>query len=100
MERLVAALALTVCGCATTFRDARAPAGVERSEWANFYLIGLVGEAEVDVRDHCPTGRAREVWIGEDVLTLGVSLITLGIYTPRKVAITCAAPPTERGARR
>jgi len=85
-------------GCAATFKDHRVPAGEERTKWAHFYFIGAVGEAEVDVRDHCPTARAHEVWVGEDVLTLGVSLLTLGIYTPRKVAITCGrAEPTGAG---
>lgn len=83
-------------GCAATFRDPRVAPGEEKTKWAHFYLVGSLGEAEVDVRDHCPTARAHEVWIGEDVLTLAVSVVTLGIYTPRKVAITCAKPEPKR----
>ena len=40
-----------------------------------------------------PTARAHAVWVGEDVFTLAVSVVTLGIYTPRKVAVTCEKVP-------
>ncbi len=89
----VAALALACAGCTATFRDPRVPAGEERSSWQSYFLVGAIGEAEVDVRDYCPTGRASEVVIGENALTLGVSVVTLGIYTPRRVLITCEAAP-------
>jgi hypothetical protein len=89
---LVVVAATLSAGCAATFRDPTVAAGQTRTKWAHHYFIGAVGEAEIDVRDHCPTARAHEVWVGEDVFTLGVSILTLGIYTPRKVAITCAAP--------
>lgn len=81
---------LLLSGCAATFRDPKVPAGEEKTKWAHFYVLGSLGQAEVDVRDHCPSARAHEVWVGEDVFTLAVSVVTLGIYTPRKVAITCA----------
>ncbi|MFO0570656.1 MAG: hypothetical protein U0263_33780 [Polyangiaceae bacterium] len=93
---VVLALVALTSACSVTFRDARVPAGEEKSEWAHHYLLGAVGEAEVDVRDHCSTGRAREIWVGEDVLTLGVSIVTLGIYTPRKVAIVCAREEAKK----
>lgn len=99
-QRLRAFLGLSallwVTGCAATFRDPSVPAGEEKTKWAHFYLIGAVGEAELDVRDHCATARAHEVWIGEDVFTLAVSIVTLGIYTPRKVAIICGASGVKR----
>lgn len=96
LRALIGLLALGLSsGCAATFRDPRVPAGEEKTQWAHSYVFGAVGEAEVDVRDHCATARAHEVWVGEDVFTLAVSIVTLGIYTPRKVAITC-----EAGAKR
>lgn len=86
-------LLLALPGCAATFVDVRVKPGEEKTQWAHFYVLGALGEAEVDVRDHCPTARAHAVWVGEDVFTLAVSVVTLGIYTPRKVAVTCEKVP-------
>ncbi len=94
---LMALTALSAAGCAATFVDPRVPAGEEKGEWLDFYLVGIIGREQVDVRDMCASGRAREVRLGENVLTLGVSVLTLGIYTPRKVTVTCAAKePAKR----
>lgn len=82
-------------GCSATFHDARITPGEEKTQWAHHYVLGSLGEAEVDVRDHCATARAHEIWIGEDALTLLVSVVTLGIYTPRKVAIICEKAPAR-----
>lgn len=83
-------LVLSLTACHASFRDARYPAAEEKTEWANFYLYGIVGHAEVDVRDLCKSGYAREVYLSSDILTIGVTVVTLGIYVPRKVTITCA----------
>ena len=83
-------LAIFASACSATFTDPRVPAGEQKSHWQNFFVLGAVGHAEVDVRDFCATRRAHEVHLGADVLTIGVSVITLGIYTPRKVVVTCA----------
>jgi len=86
---------LLTTGCAASFVDPRVPAGEESTEWLDFYLIGAVGREHVDVRNHCATARAHEVRVGGNILTVGVSILTLGIYTPRKATITCEAlPPT------
>jgi hypothetical protein len=85
---VVAVLASTACHA--SFRDARYPAGEEKTKWAHFYVFGVVGHAEIDVRDHCPSGYAREVYLSSDILTVGATILTLGIYVPRKVTITCA----------
>lgn len=85
--------ALAAGGCKATFTDPRVPAGDEHTLWRSFFLGGLVGHAEVDVRDVCASGRAREVQTSEDVLTLGVTVITIGVYAPRRVYVTCAKEP-------
>lgn len=90
---IVALAALTLGGCAATFTDPRVPAGEEHQLWTSFFVGGLVGHAEVDVRDVCPDGRAHEVETGEDALTLGATILTLGVYAPRRVYVTCAAEP-------
>ena len=94
MRKLVllsALLALGLSGCfQTTFVNPGVPEGEEHDPWVNFFMFGLAGEAEVDVRDFCP-GEVASVGVGQNGGTWIVSLLTLGIYTPRKVYITCAA---------
>jgi hypothetical protein len=90
------ATSFVTSGCAATLVDPRVPAGAEKSEWVDFYLFGIVGQEEVDVRDLCPTARAREVHVGSNVATFGLSVVTLGIYTPRKVTVTCAKAGGDR----
>jgi hypothetical protein len=86
-------LALLGSGCAATFRDPRIAPGKQDSVWASYYLFGLLGRPELDVRDHCASGRAVAVETHADVVTVGVSVISLGIYTPRKVHISCEREP-------
>ncbi len=56
---------------------------------ASLYFFGLVG-AEVDTVADCPTGAA--VIETQQTFVNGLlALVTLGIYTPQTVTITCAA---------
>jgi hypothetical protein len=88
---LLCALALGGCYKATFIRDPQAVRGEEHDEWTSFFIFGLVGEQTLDVHQFCPDGRVAEVQTGANFLTGLVSLVTIGIYTPRKVYVTCAA---------
>lgn len=58
--------------------------------WVSGWLWGLVANDEVDVRQSCPMGVA----IVETEQSFGnglVALVTIGIYTPQHVRITCAS---------
>ena len=56
---------------------------------ASLYFFGLVG-AEVDTVADCPTGAA--VIETQQTFVNGLlAVVTLGIYTPQTVTITCAA---------
>ncbi len=57
--------------------------------WLPTYAFGAFGGSELDLRDVCPSGRAEELSIGSTWATLGVSLITLGVYTPREAKVRC-----------
>jgi hypothetical protein len=89
---LLVALALGATGCwkATFIRDPEAVKGVERDQWVSFFVFGLVGEKTFDVRQFCPEGRIAQVRTGGNFGTGLVSFLTIGIYTPRKVYVTCA----------
>lgn len=80
-------------GCfKATFIDPNATAGVEHEEWTDFYLFGLVGTEEYDVRQFCQ-GPVAMVRTGANFGTGVISVLTLFIYMPRKVYVTCAAGP-------
>jgi len=76
---------LGVVGCA-----AHQPA--VRTVWLPAYAFGALGGGDLDVRDVCASGTADELSVGSSWATLGVSLFTLGVYTPREARLRCAAP--------
>ena len=94
----VAVLAVTssaTTGCfKATLSDARFRPAEQHQVWLDQYVFGLVGSPEVDVREFCRDGSAR-VGVFENGWAFGVTLLSLGIYTPRVAAITCvdARPP-------
>jgi hypothetical protein len=61
-----------------------------RSVWLPTYLFGSIGGGDLDVRDVCASGSAEELSIGSSLSTLGVSVLTLGVYTPREAKVRCA----------
>lgn len=83
-------LGLSGCYKATFIRDAEAVRGEEHDQWTTFFLYGLIGTEEVDVKEFCPNGDVAVVRTGANFGTGFVSAITLGIYTPHKVYVTCA----------
>ena len=95
-RRLAAALiaggALASTGCyKATFHEPQAIAGERHDTWSSFFLWGLVGEERVDARTFCPDADVAMVRTGANAGTAVVSLITLGIYMPRKVYVTCTS---------
>ena len=77
-------------GCTGAAPAAAAPV---REHWAPGYVFGIWGKAELDARDDCPTTGPDTVRIGASWSTLLVSVLTLGMYTPREVRIQCKAMP-------
>jgi hypothetical protein len=78
------------CGCAGATPAVVAP---PREHWVPGYLFGIWGKAELDARDDCPTTGPDNVRIGATWSTLLVSVVTLGMYTPREVRVQCKAAP-------
>ncbi len=62
-----------------------------RSVWLPTYAFGAIGGGDLDVRDLCASGRAETLSLGSSWSTLGVSVLTLGVYTPREAKVRCAA---------
>jgi hypothetical protein len=90
---LAASLLFGTTGCCkATFINPAVVPGETHEEWTDFFIVGLVGKEEFDVREFCP-GEAAKVATGGNFLTGLVTVVTLGIYAPRKVYVTCAAGP-------
>lgn len=68
-------------------------AGPVRSIWLPAWAFGTFGGGDLDLRDVCPRSAASEVSVGSSWGTLGISLATLGVYTPRVARVRCAPSP-------
>jgi hypothetical protein len=92
----VVALA-TATGCYTVrFQSTLPPGGDMYEEKGHFFLWGLVGEKEVDLRKLCPAGPSR--WQNQQTFVDGLlGVVTLGIYIPRTVNVECTAARAEAG---
>lgn len=90
---LIAALSSTGCYKATFVAE---PEAAKREptheEWNHHYVFGTVGEAEIDAQRYC-SGKVAAVRTGGNAGTTTLGIVTLGIYTPRKVYVTCSDSP-------
>ena len=98
LASLVVLTCLTSCYRATFHRDPTVTKGETHEEWTDFFLFGLVGTEEFSVQEFCPDANVAEVKTGGNFATGIVGAITIGIYTPRKVYVSCAED-AERSAR-
>lgn len=64
--------------------------GASSDHKAKFYIFGLVGEADFDLDNICPSGISKIVE-SQEVPDVLLSCITCSIYTPVSVKITCAS---------
>jgi hypothetical protein len=78
-------------GCAS--RPSRGAAVATHDHWLSGYVLGIWGKTELDVRDDCPDTGAASVLVGATWTTLAVTIVTLGMYTPREVRVRCRARP-------
>ncbi|HSA56671.1 MAG TPA: hypothetical protein VLE53_13260 [Gemmatimonadaceae bacterium] len=58
--------------------------------WVQTWIFGLVAPDDIDVRSQCPSGTAM-VETERSFLNGLVGAVTIGIYTPVHVRITCAS---------
>ncbi len=99
---MTGALLLATSGCykATFYKNASVVKGEEHDEWTDFFVFGMVGNEHIDVKKFCANGDAAVIRTGANVGTGVIGVLTIGIYTPRKVYVTCAANGPARTARR
>ncbi len=90
---LVAVVVLSGCYHATI--ETGLPPGTQRLEkpWASSWVYGLVPPETVETSSRCPNGVGR-VETQQSFLNGLVGALTLGIYTPMTIVVTCAGPDT------
>jgi hypothetical protein len=80
---LVLLLCVALSGCGAS------QPGV-RKVWLPAYAFGTLDGGDLDVRDVCPASHAEELAVGSSWSTFGISVATLGVYTPREARVKCA----------
>ena len=95
-------LALSTAGCFhQVVQTGRAPsATVVDKPWVSTWLWGLVAAQPIDVRQQCPSGVA-VITTEQSFINGLLAVVTIGIWTPQHVQITCATGGTAsipRGA--
>ena len=93
-SRLVPLLALCFAGCYhASVETGRAP-GTQHIEkgWASSFFGGAIPPSTVDAKAACPNGVSK-VETQHSALNQMVGILTLAIYTPISIDVTCAAAP-------
>ncbi len=93
---LVATLLLCSVGCYHAVINTGATPGTQTilKPWASGWIYGLVPPSPISAASGCPSGVARvETQLG--FANQLVSILTLGIYTPMDIRVTCAASRAE-----
>jgi hypothetical protein len=91
------AMALLFGGCYhATIETGRAPSPVTvEDKWADSWIYGLVPPATINPTPRCTNGIAR-VETELSFLNQLVGFLTLGIYTPMSITVTCAQGSATR----
>lgn len=94
---LAASFSALVAGCVSTpvarVPEAAAPVPIRSVLWTHFFFWGLLGHAEVDVRGLCGTRPSQSITLQTTTESLAASVLTLGIYIPRRMTIECDPGP-------
>ena len=96
---LLATILAMVTGCyhATIGTDRTPSTRVIDERWASGWILGLVPPKTVETAAECADGVAMvETKLG--FLNQVVGILTLGIYTPMHIRVTCAAPGAASAA--
>ena len=92
-KKLFVALALlcavATSGCWRVHYTTNQPPGVTYVQTTPYFLYGIIGDAIIDVAAFCPGGASDVIRYAGPIDVL-LWAVTIGIYTPSKVAITCA----------
>lgn len=88
---LAVVLTLGACFHATIETGLTPSTKVLEQKWASSWILGLVPPKTVETASRCPDGVAK-VETQLSFLNQVVHFLTLGIYTPMDIRVTCALP--------
>ncbi len=90
------ATVVVLSGCYHATIETGLPPGNQTLEkpWASSWIYGLVPPQTVETASRCPNGVAR-VETQQSFVNGLVGLLTLGIYTPMTIMVTCAGSDTD-----
>jgi hypothetical protein len=100
--RLIGLMAVVLCaGCYhATVETGAAPSNVViHKSFASGWILGLVPPSTIETQSRCPNGPAK-VETQLSFVNQLVSFLTLSIYTPMEIKVTCAVARGEQDARR
>lgn len=98
VRMLVLVVALLAFGaCHRVTYTTNLPRGETTEAWNHFFVLGLFGHAEIDAKKICP-GDVAQITAYQHVTHILLTTITIGIYAPRSVYVTCAVPTAPPGA--
>ncbi len=90
-------VAVGACFHATVETGLEPSAQTIHEPWANSWIAGLVPPSTIETAEKCPSGVAK-VETQQTFLNGLVAVLTLGIYTPMEIKVTCAADGGDRVA--
>jgi hypothetical protein len=95
MRRFVTVVVIALCagGCYRASVSTGLAAAAEpnqQSRWTNAWFAGLIGPGDFEAADFCGGGNAAVVETKHSFLNLLVETVTLFIYAPVTVTVTCA----------
>ena len=90
----IVAMLLTFSACyhATIQTGLTPSAQTIEQNWASGWIYGLVPPSTVETMQGCPSGVARVETV-QSFANSFVGILTLGIYTPMTIVVTCADGP-------
>ena len=94
-RKTIAALLLLSAGCYHASIESGMKPGNDKieQEWASGWAWGLVGPAPIEAQNTCKGGLSK-VETEHSFLNGLVGAVTLGIYTPMHLTVTCASGPS------
>ena len=95
---IVAVMGMTTGCYKVTFVRNVAPQGGRTSQWNHFFILGLFGNTDVNVKKFCPDGNVRMIRTGASLGTAFATIITVGLYTPRKMWVQCGSGGSSASA--
>jgi len=100
-RRLVPVFAVCFIGCYHASVETGRTPGSQHIEkgWAASYIGGLIPPSTVDARSGCDSGVSK-VETKHSFLNMLVGGLTLAIYTPMSIEVTCAAPAPAQAPQR